>query len=159
MKQDEIDAVFRDFPQIYFSTKSGGKVYEQAIESIEEHKRAGRKILVISASPDVMVDHLVKFIFSDDIPVIGSELKRFFGGMIYASYCKREKKVAAAKAHGWPANNWQYGYTDCASDIPMLAECEFKYFINPEAKTLKKAKEAFGSGFSVLSWNPVHKDL
>lgn len=53
---------------------------------------------------------------------------------------------------GVPAQGRLAGYTDSASDIPMLQTCKTRYVVNPDARTVARFRRAFGMHFEVVRW-------
>ncbi len=128
------------------------RLFKDAVAEIERQQKKGRKILIISASPEVLIKLVIEKNKQDidGIIVIASQVKKFFGGYIINQFCKGENKIKMAKAKN-VADNWVSCYSDDYTDIPMFKRCKKRYIINPNSKTIRKISELF-SDYQVLKW-------
>jgi len=127
-------------------------LFEDAVAAIEHHQNTGSKILVITASPEVIVNLVLQKNVQNfnDIVVIASTAKRWFGGYVIQQFCKGENKVKMAMEQDI-ADNWGAGYSDDHADIPFLSRCRKKYLINPNPQTIRIIDTVF-SDYQVLEW-------
>jgi phosphoserine phosphatase len=49
-------------------------------------------------------------------------------------------------------DNWGYGYSDSAMDIPLLAHCRHRFLINPDKKTILRTKAALDDRVTIVKW-------
>jgi HAD superfamily hydrolase (TIGR01490 family) len=119
-------------------------VYEEALELIREHRTAGRKVFIVSASPEEIVAPLAQYLGVDEVLATRAELDergRYTGRT--ELYCYGPAKVvamrAAAERDGIDLDR-SYGYSDSASDRPMLEAVGHPVAVNPDRELLKVAR-------------------
>ncbi len=109
-----------------------------AKQILEEHRAAGRKIVIASTSPVVLMQPLADALGFDD--VIGTHWKHqdglFVGetdGPFVWGTKKREAIADWAKAHGMSLADC-YAYSDSYYDCPMLEAVGTAVAVNPDAR-------------------------
>jgi hypothetical protein len=50
------------------------------------------------------------------------------------------------------ADNWDAGYSDDHTDIPLLLRCKKRFIVNPEPASLVKLRNALNGEFKILNW-------
>ena len=120
-------------------------IYAEALELIEEHKAAGRRVFIVSASPEEIVAPLGEFLGVDE--VIASQARvdaegRYTGEMDRYAYGPYKAEVmrerAAAEGIDLTAS---YAYSDSYTDAPMLEAVGHPVAVNPDRVLLKLARE------------------
>jgi HAD superfamily hydrolase (TIGR01490 family) len=119
-------------------------VYDEALELIREHQSAGRKVFIVSASPEEIVAPLGRFLGVDEVIATRAELDehgRYTGRT--ELYCYGPSKVVAMQAiaerDGIDLAR-SYGYSDSATDRPMLEAVGHPVVVNPDRELLRAAK-------------------
>lgn len=117
-------------------------VFAEALFLIDEHMRSGRKVYVVSASPEEFVKPIARMVGIDNVIAtkirtdgLGRyvpELDRYVMGS-----GKVEAMREAAERDGIDLEG-SYAYTDSFTDIPMLEAVGNPVVVNPE-KELKEA--------------------
>jgi HAD superfamily hydrolase (TIGR01490 family) len=119
-------------------------IYDEALELIEEHKAAGRKVYIVSASPEEIVAPLGEFLGVDAAIASRARVQdgRYTGEMELYAYGPN-KAVAmrrvAAEENIDLLRSW--AYSDSATDIPMLETVGNPVAVNPDRELLKIARE------------------
>jgi len=120
-------------------------VYAEALVLIDEHHRAGRLVVVISASPDEVAEPLGRYIGADRTLATRSETDAdgFFTGRIEqymygASKADAIRELAAVEGISLPDS---YAYTDSATDLPMLEAVGHPVAVNPDRELRAIAHE------------------
>ena len=120
-------------------------IYSEAADLIEEHKAAGRLVVIISASPSEIVEPLGRYLDVDR--VIASEASvdehgRYSGEMAFYAYgphkAEAMRSLAAAAGIDLAAS---YAYSDSATDIPMLEAVGHPVVVNPDRALARWADE------------------
>ncbi|MEA3076903.1 MAG: hypothetical protein QOF60_1811 [Actinomycetota bacterium] len=120
-------------------------IYSEAADLIEEHRAAGRVVVIISASPAEIVEPLGRYLGVDRI--IASEATvdddgRYTGEMAFYAY--GENKASAmrdlAEAEGIDLSA-SYAYSDSATDLPMLEVVGHPTAVNPDRELARAARE------------------
>jgi len=96
---------------------------------------------------------VVQLIELPELKILGSSEQRFLGGMKSNFHCFEQNKVKALnESLNLNDYNQVIGYSDSASDIPLLSICHSKYIINPNQSSLIKFEKAFKTDMTVLNW-------
>ena len=111
-------------------------VFEEALALIDEHQRAGRRVVVISSSPVEIVKPLCAFLGIDD--VIGTrpeidEAGKYTGKIDFYAY--GPGKAVAMKEIAEQENISladSFAYSDSATDLPMLEAVGHPVAVNPD---------------------------
>lgn len=119
-------------------------VYAEALELIREHKAAGRRVYLISASPEEIVVPLGQHLGVDQTIATTARLDdegRYTGEVDLYAYgpFKAEAIAAEAERHGIDLAR-SYAYSDSATDLPMLRSVGHPVAVNPDRDLLKVAQ-------------------
>jgi HAD superfamily hydrolase (TIGR01490 family) len=118
-------------------------VYDEAIVLIGRHRAAGRKVYLVSASPEEIVAPLAQHLGLDGIIASRALLDhegRYTGEVAF--YCYGEHKVEAieqlAAREGIDLTR-SFAYSDSATDIPMLRSVGHPIAVNPDRGLIRVA--------------------
>ena len=120
-------------------------IYAEALDLIEEHKAAGRRVYIVSASPEEIVLPLADYLGVDE--AIASRARvdeegRYTGEMEQYAYgpFKAEimRQVAAAEGIDLSAS---YAYSDSYTDAPMLEAVGHPVAVNPDRVLARLARD------------------
>jgi HAD superfamily hydrolase (TIGR01490 family) len=119
-------------------------VYDEALELIREHRDAGRKVFIVSASPEEIVAPLARYLGVDEAIATRAELDdegRYTGRTELYCYgpAKVDAMAAVAERDGIDMAA-SYAYSDSASDRPMLEAVGHPVAVNPDRELLRAAK-------------------
>jgi HAD superfamily hydrolase (TIGR01490 family) len=131
-------------------------IFAEALELIEEHRAAGRRVYIVSSSAEEIVKPLAEYI---GVPhVIATRAKvddgKYTGELDFYAYAegKRTAIVEEAERVGIDLSA-SYAYSDSATDIPMLEAVGHPHAVNPDKELRKIAGER---GWPILQFqNPV----
>ena len=119
-------------------------VFEEALDLIRQHRAAGRKVFIVSASPEEIVAPLARFLGVDEAIATRAEIDaggRYTGRT--ETYCYGPEKVVAidavARRDGIDLAA-SYAYSDSASDRPMLEAVGNPVVVNPDRELLRTAR-------------------
>jgi HAD superfamily hydrolase (TIGR01490 family) len=119
-------------------------VYEEAVVLIEEHKAAGRDVIIISSSGTEIVEPIGERLGVDR--AVGTQLEvvdgKYSGEILFYAYGegKAEAMRDLAAEHGYDLGA-SYAYTDSFTDLPMLEAVGRPVAVNPDAELRKVAAE------------------
>ena len=120
-------------------------VFDEALELIRWHQAEGRKVFIVSASPEEIVAPLARYLGVDEALATRAELDdggRYTGRT--ELYCYGPEKVtvmrAVAERDGIDLTR-SYAYSDSATDLPMLEAVGIPSVVNPDRELLRAAKE------------------
>ena len=117
-------------------------IYAEAADLIDEHHRRGLDVVIVSSSAREIVDPIGRMLGVEEI--IATRLKsvdgHYTGEIEYYAYA--QMKAAAirelAERKGYDLTQC-YGYSDSATDIPMLEAVGFPFVVNPDLSLRKIA--------------------
>jgi HAD superfamily hydrolase (TIGR01490 family) len=120
-------------------------VYAEALAVIEEHRGEGRRVVVVSASPEEIVRPLCRYLGIDDIIATRAAVDdegRYTGELELYAYGpgKAEAIIEMAEREGIDLDA-SYAYSDSITDMPMLEVVGHPVVVNPDSELAKKAAE------------------
>jgi len=120
-------------------------IYAEAAELIAEHQAAGRRVFIISASPEEIVQPLAEYLGVDDAIASRAQVDaegRYTGEMAFYAYgpFKADAMTAVARRDGIDLAE-SYAYSDSYTDAPMLEIVGHPVVVNPDRVLLKLARE------------------
>jgi HAD superfamily hydrolase (TIGR01490 family) len=120
-------------------------VYDEALELIRQHRAEGRKVFLVSASPEEIVAPLAQYLGVDEALATRAELDvhgRYTGEV--ERYVYGDEKVALlheiAERDGIDLDG-SYAYSDSATDVPMLRAVGHPIAVNPDRELLRIARD------------------
>jgi HAD superfamily hydrolase (TIGR01490 family) len=121
-------------------------VYDEAVSLIEEHKLAGRDVVIVSTSGTEVVEPIGAMLGADI--VVASRLEetdgRYTGNIDYYAYAEEKARAVLelAEQRGYDLER-SYAYSDSITDAPMLEVVGHAHAVNPD-KELRKLATARG---------------
>jgi HAD superfamily hydrolase (TIGR01490 family) len=121
-------------------------VYDEALELMAMHREAGRKVFIVSASPEEIVAPLAQYLGADEAIATRAVLDEHgcYTGQV-ERYCYGPEKVRVlqelAERDGIDLAA-SYAYSDSATDAPMLAAVGHAIAVNPDRELLRLARTA-----------------
>jgi HAD superfamily hydrolase (TIGR01490 family) len=128
-------------------------VYDEAVSLIDEHHRAGRDVVVVSASGTEVVEPIGEMLDADD--VIASRLRvvdgKYTGEIDYYAYAEEKARAIEAMAaeRGYDLDDC-FAYSDSITDAPMLEAVGHPHAVNPDRELRKLAGS---KGWPVLQFS------
>jgi HAD superfamily hydrolase (TIGR01490 family) len=128
-------------------------VYAEAVTLINEHRSAGRDIVIVSTSGQEVVEPIGKMLGVDLVIAtrMAVERGRYTGEITFYSY--GENKVAAIRelSHSRKYDLARcYAYSDSITDLPLLEAVGHPYAVNPDRALRRAAAER---GWPVLRFS------
>lgn len=127
-------------------------VYEEAVELVEQHRAAGRDVVIVSASGSEVVEPIGAMLGADHViaTTLLEQDGRYTGEIEFYAYAAN-KAVAMrelAEQRGYDLDEC-YAYSDSETDVPMLQAVGHPFAVNPD-RALRKAAET--NGWPVLTF-------
>ncbi len=136
VRQIVVDAVERVIEPI---------TYAEALELIEQHRAAGRRVYLISASPAEIVEPLGRFLGVDESLASQARIDgsgRYTGEMdLYAYGPGKAELIRQVAARDGIDLGASYAYSDSYTDLPMLEAVGHPVAVNPDRTLLRLARE------------------
>lgn len=128
-------------------------VFEEAMELFDEHRSAGRKIVIVSSSPAEVVEPLGAFLGADEVIATRAEVDadgNYTGRLSFYAYgpTKAEALRDVAARQGIELSR-SYAYSDSVTDLPMLEAVGHPVAVNPDKELARIARER---GWEVVSF-------
>ncbi len=132
-------------------------VYQEALDLIAHHKSQGRRIYIVSSSPEEIVRPLARHFGVAGVIAtrarVGAD-NRYTGELEFYAYGEEKADAIRRLAERWGvdlANS--YAYTDSSTDLPMLEAVGHPVAVNPDKELRAVAEE---KGWEVLDFeSPV----
>jgi HAD superfamily hydrolase (TIGR01490 family) len=120
-------------------------IYAEALDLIEEHRAAGHRVYLVSASPEEIVEPLAEHLGVDGCiatRAVVDDKGRYAGEMEFYAYgpFKADAMRELAEADGLDLSA-SYAYSDSYTDLPMLEAVGHPVVVNPDRVLAKVAKE------------------
>ena len=118
-------------------------VFGEAVELIESHQEAGRRVYLVSASPEEIVMPLARHLGVDSAIATRARIDasgRYTGEVEF--YAAGENKVIAIDGEAKRFDldlEGSYAYSDSVTDLPMLQRVGHPVVVNPDRALLKEA--------------------
>jgi HAD superfamily hydrolase (TIGR01490 family) len=109
--------------------------YKEAVDLISEHKRAGRRVYIVSAAPEEIVEPLARYLGAEGAIATQAAVDagRYTGQLL--NYAFGPQKAATirkiAERDGLDLNE-SWAYSDSATDVPMLEAVGHPVAVNPD---------------------------
>jgi HAD superfamily hydrolase (TIGR01490 family) len=144
---------FKNFMLDLFEKKTKSRIYPQAIERINFHKKKGHEIVLISKSCKILIDIIKDYLNASLSIATELEVKNgILTGKIEGPIIHREEKLKIVKKLT-PIKNWNlkesYAYGDHYSDLPLLKAVGHACVVNPDRKLKKEAER---NNWSIFYW-------
>lgn len=119
-------------------------VYEEALSLMQEHREAGRKVFIVSASPEEIVAPLAQYLGADEAVATRAVLDddgRYTGAVeVYCYGPEKARILAELAARDGIDLSRSYAYSDSATDRPMLAAVGHPVAVNPDRELARIAR-------------------
>ena len=120
-------------------------VYAEALQLIDDHRRAGRKVFLVSASPEEIVAPVGRYLRVDGIIATRAKVDRdgrYTGETELYAYGPWKAEAMRGLAEERDIDlSASYAYSDSATDIPMLETVGHAVAVNPDRELARVAKE------------------
>ena len=120
-------------------------VYAEALAIIDDHRREGRRVVVVSASPDEIVRPLCRYFGIEDVIATRSQVDEdgvYTGKLELYAYgpAKAEAMIEMAEHEDIDLSE-SYAYSDSITDLPMLEAVGHPIVVNPDSELAAVAEE------------------
>ena len=120
-------------------------VYDEALDLIREHQEAGRRVFLISASPEEIVAPLAQYLGVDEAIASRARLDdegRYTGEVEFYSYGPFKAAAMKELADKYDIDMAaSFAYSDSITDLPMLEAVGHPVAVNPDRDLARIARE------------------
>ncbi len=124
---------------------------EQGLERVRQHMDQGDRVVVATGCLEVLALALLRRVGFAEVVVVGSSLKRYWGGMARHEHCFGPRKISMLAARGFTAP-WAVTYTDHPCDLPVLKLARRRVLVNPGPGAVEHIERKLGCKTEVLAW-------
>ena len=128
-------------------------IHSAAMRAIADHRAAGDRILIVSASPTFLVEAIAARLGIAEVLATELELQHgCYSGRVAGIPCAREGKIQ--RLEQWLAAQGEalagaHFYSDSRNDLPLLGHVEHPHAVNPDAALRAHAEL---HGWDILTW-------
>ncbi len=120
-------------------------VFAEALELIADHRAQGRKVVIVSASPEEIVIPLSRYLGFDEVIATRARVDqdgKYNGEMEFYAYGPfKAAAIRAMAARDAIDLESSFAYSDSYTDVPMLEAVGNPVAVNPDRVLLKLARE------------------
>jgi HAD superfamily hydrolase (TIGR01490 family) len=118
-------------------------IYSEAVALIEEHKAAGRDVVIVSTSGAEVVEPIAEMLGADLAVATRMAVDddgKYTGEIEFYAYAENKAKAVQelAAERGYDLGS-SYAYSDSATDVPMLEAVGNPFAVNPDRALRKEA--------------------
>jgi phosphatidylglycerophosphatase C len=121
-----------------------------ALEVLHRHRTAGDRVLIATGAPPELARAILDFVAHEDLPVIGSLMKPFLGGLITDVHCHARNKMRMIWDAGY--ERIAIAYSDSSADLPLLRAADKPVVVNPKPKRVAMFRRVLPPGTPILNW-------
>ncbi|WP_215777872.1 HAD family phosphatase [Paludibacterium sp. B53371] len=121
------------------------RLFPQALAALADYRAVGRRIVIISATGDHIVQPIARALGVDDALAIQLETREgCYTGRTRGTLTYQHGKVS--RLHDWLAEQGEtladsHGYSDSINDVPLLEAVSQAHVVNPDARLAAVAAE------------------
>lgn len=120
-------------------------IYAEAIVLMDDHRREGREVVIVSAAPEDVVRPLARHLGVDHVIATRSTLDqagRYTGELAFYATGPDKARAAGELAERWGLDLEQcFAYSDSVDDLPMLETVGHPVAVNPDRALKQQAEE------------------
>jgi len=143
----------RNTGTIFFKTHLKETLRKKALRRIEKHKKSGDMVFIVSASPDIYVHAVSRYLDCDGY--LCSELafcSDYFSGRMKGEDCigrEKQRRISELSVKYQIDLKSSYAYSDHEADIPFLEAAGTRTAVSPSPKLCRIAD---ARGWEVEYW-------
>lgn len=120
-------------------------VYAEALALMDDHRRRGRRVVIVSASPEEVVEPLAHYLGVDHVIATRSRVDtrgRYTGELAFYADGPGKAEAVRDLAGRWGLELREcFAYSDSASDLPLLEAVGRPVAVNPDKELRRRAEE------------------
>jgi HAD superfamily hydrolase (TIGR01490 family) len=119
-------------------------IYAEALELIEEHRAAGRRVYIVSSSAEEIVKPLAEYLGVTNVIATRAKIEDglYTGELEFYAYGEGKRTAILEEAERAGIDlSASYAYSDSATDLPMLSVVGHAFAVNPDRDLRKEAEE------------------
>ena len=127
------------------------RLLPMALEVFHRHRAAGDRVVVATGAPPRLARAILAFVAHEDVPVIGTQVRRVFGGLRAARHCHHAMKMTMLREAGFDGEI-AAAYSDSTADLPLLQAARRPVVVNPKRDGVEFFRQHLPAGTPMLNW-------
>jgi len=121
-----------------------------ALAALREHLDAGERVIIATGAPVRLARGILALAGQGGLPVLGTELAPWLGGLVVARHCHNQQKLRMLRESGHRAID--AAYSDSTADLPLLSAARTPVVVNPKSSAVARFRRALPHGTRLLDW-------
>lgn len=122
-----------------------------ALEVLHRHRLAGDRVVVATGAPPRLAAAILRFVAHEDLPVVGTEIGAFLGGVRATRHCHHAMKMTMLRDAGF-GGVIAAAYSDSTADLPLLQAAARPVVVNPKPDGIAFFRRRLPAGTPMLNW-------
>jgi phosphatidylglycerophosphatase C len=122
-----------------------------ALDVLHRHRLAGDRVVVATGAPPRLARAILHFVAHEDLPVVGTGMERFAGGLRAARHCHHAMKMTMLREAGF-TGPVAVAYSDSTADLPLLQAAARPVVVNPKTDGIVVFRKRLPPGTPMLNW-------
>lgn len=122
--------------------------HEAIFAELERHLGAGDRVVIATGSVPLLAQGLLRARDLMRLPVVGSRMRRRWGGLVAVTHCVGRVKVNELKRK-FDIESWVSVYTDSFADRSLMSRARDVTLVAPSSRTLRLTRQLVGDGAAV----------
>jgi phosphatidylglycerophosphatase C len=120
-----------------------GYAHEAIFSELTRHLDAGDRVVIATGSVPLLARGLLGARGLARLPVVGSRMRRRWGGLVATTHCVGNVKVCELKRK-FGIESWLSVYTDSFADRALMSRARDVTLVGPSAGTLRRTQQLVG---------------
>lgn len=150
LEEDELHTLM----DVYVATRfdhDPALVCRTSVEMLQAHQRSGARVFIATGSEVTLARRICARLGIRDVEIVGSTLRRWWGGWIAGEHCFGQRKVTMLIERG-AGERWDCVYSDSVADLPILARGARRVVVNPRPSQRSSLEAQLGGVLEIVEW-------
>jgi len=126
------------------------RLLPSALAVLQQHLDAGDTVIVATGAPPALARGILALAGYQDLPVFGTEVSPWFGGLTITRHCHFEEKMRILRGAGYA--DIDVAYSDSTADLPLLKAARHPVVVNPKPARIPLFQRVLPEGTPILNW-------
>lgn len=140
--QEHADELFRGSAPVFL---------QEGLQRLQAHLEQGHRVVIATGCLEVLAKELLDRAGYAHVPLVGSTLQPYLGGMARREHCFGPNKIPMLSRRGF-APPWAFTYNDHQCDLPVLKLSTERFLINPRPEAVRLIRRELACDTTILTW-------
>jgi len=126
------------------------RLLPSALAVLQQHLDAGDTVVVATGAPPTLARGILALSGYEHLPVLGTEVNPFLGGLRITHHCHFEEKMRILREAGYARIDM--AYSDSSADLPLLKAARNPVVVNPKPARIPMFQRVLPPGTPILNW-------